>query len=167
MAGVGRKNYDLSEGIEIQTAETNATGFMRSIGMAYRQMARQRFGHIAVVSSIACTKGLGPAPAYSATKALQASYIQALEQLAHRQRLPIRFTDIRPGFVDTELLAPSSSNDKQQDCYPMLLNAEKVALKAIRAVERKHHVVIIDWRWRLLTAMWRRIPRCIWRRINL
>ena len=26
---------------------------------------------------------------------------------------------------------------------------------------------VIDWRYRLLTALWRRIPRCLWRIIKL
>ena len=65
------------------------------VGAAYRYMAGHGGGHIAVISSIAGTKGLGPAPAYSATKALQNIYIQSLEQLANSRRLNIRFTDIR------------------------------------------------------------------------
>ena len=165
VAGVGKKNYDLSEGIEIQTSDTNATGFMRSIGMAYRHMERQGGGHIAAVTSIAGTKGLGPAPAYSATKALQNIYLLALEQLAHKQRLNIRFTDVRPGFVDTELLSALSDNRKAS--YPMLMQVDKVARCAVSAVERNRHVAVIDWRWRCLTALWRRIPRWLWRRLKL
>ena len=76
-------------------------------------------GHIAVISSIAGVKGLAPAPSYSATKAFQNTYIQALEQLAYSQRLPIRFTDIRPGFVDTALIAGSG--------FPMKMKPEVVA----------------------------------------
>ncbi len=165
VAGVGRKNYDLSEGIEIQTVHTNAAGFVRSIGMAYRHMAQQGYGHIAIVSSIAGTKGLGPAPAYSATKALQNTYLQALEQLAHRNGLPLHFTDIRPGFVNTALLAPTQSESPQR--YPMLLNPEKVARKAVAATDKQRHIVVIDSRWRCLTVLWRRVPRWLWRRLKL
>ena len=46
-------------------------GFTRMIGEAYRYFAKQGSGHIAAITSIAGTKGLGPAPSYSATKALQ------------------------------------------------------------------------------------------------
>jgi len=38
-------------------------------------------GHLAVISSIAGTKGLGVAPAYSATKRFQNTYIDALEPI--------------------------------------------------------------------------------------
>lgn len=168
VAGVGRKNYDLNEGIEVQTSQTNATGFVRSVGMAFRHMAEQGYGHIAVVSSIAGTKGLGPSPAYSATKALQGTYIQALEQLAHSRKLNLRFTDVRPGFVDTPLLnGDKGSLGESASCYPMLMSADKVARRAVRAVERRRCRVVIDARWRIITALWKLIPDWLWRRIRL
>ncbi len=158
-AGIGWQNRSLTADKELATVETNAVGFTRMVGAAYRYMAENGGGHIAVISSIAGTKGLGPAPAYSATKALQNCYIQALEQQAHSRGLNISFTDIRPGFVDTALLAG--------DPYPMLLRPEKVAREIVRAIRRKRHVAVIDWRWRVLTAAWRRVPRCVWRRLKL
>ena len=69
-SGIGKQNRALEEGIELQTIETNAVGFTRMIGTAYRYFAEKGEGHIAAITSIAGTKGLGPAPAYSATKAL-------------------------------------------------------------------------------------------------
>ena len=153
-------HVDLEAGIEIATVMTNGVGFTRMIGTAYRCFARQGEGHIACITSIAGTKGLGAAPAYSATKAMQSTYLQALEQLAHSQGLRIRFTDIRPGFVDTPLLAGNVR-------YPMLLDAVAVARTIVSAITRRRHVVVIDWRWAVLTAFWRRIPRWLWRRLRL
>lgn len=159
-AGIGKQNRDLQEDIELSTVRTNALGFTRMIGEAYRYFAQHGGGHIAAISSIAGTKGLGPAPSYSATKAMQATYLQALEQLAHSQGLKIDFTDIRPGFVDTDLLSGTHE-------YPMLMKAEPVAKAIVKAVKQKKHVIVIDWKWRLLTALWRRIPRWYWRRMKL
>ena len=116
-SGIGKQNRTLEEDIELNTMETNAVGFTRMIGTAYRYFAQQGKGHIAAITSIAGTKGLGPAPAYSATKALQATYLQALEQQARQRGLDIRFTDIRPGFVDTALLNGTFK-------YPMLMKPE-------------------------------------------
>lgn len=159
-AGVGRQNRNLEEEIEITTVCTNAVGFTRMVGEAYRYFASHGGGHIAAITSIAGTKGLGPAPSYSATKALQATYLEALEQLACQQGLNIRFTDIRPGFVDTDLL-------NGEFHYPMLMKPEAVAKDIVKAVNRQTHVRIIDWRYRLLTALWRCIPRCLWRQFRL
>lgn len=160
VAGIGRQNRMLDADVENRAAETNVGGFTRMVGEAFRYMAEHGGGHIAVISSIAGTKGLGPAPAYSATKAFQATYIQSLEQLANSRKLPINFTDIRPGFADTELLSGDNN-------YPMMMTAEYVARKAVRAIERRKHVAIIDWRYRLLTAGWRCLPNWIWRRLKL
>ena len=159
-SGVGKQNMELEPGIELDTVLTNGMGFTRMIGAAYRYMAEHGGGHIAAISSIAGTKGLGAAPSYSATKAFQNTYIQSLEQQARMRGLKIRFTDLRPGFVSTPLLG---DNPK----YPMLLNPEKVAKEIVKAINHRRHVWIIDWRWRIVTALWRRIPRPLWRHLTV
>ena len=159
-SGIGKQNRELTPDIELATVETNGLGFTRMIGSAYRYFAQQGRGHIAAITSIAGTKGLGPAPAYSATKAMQNVYLQALEQQANARKLDIRFTDIRPGFVDTALLSGTFH-------YPMMLKPQAVAREIVSAIEHHKHIRVIDWKYRILTAVWRRIPRCIWRRIKL
>lgn len=160
VSGVGYQNYDLDAPRELLTVQTNAMGFARLVGTAYRFFVEQGSGHLAVLSSIAGTKGLGAAPAYSATKAFQNTYIQALEQQARIRHLPISFTDIRPGFVDTALL-----NDGKH--YPMLMSTERVARHIVRAIKHKRHVCVIDWRYRMLTALWRLIPNVLWRNLPI
>jgi short-subunit dehydrogenase len=159
-AGIGKQNRELHEHIEIQTTVTNGVGFVRMIGEAYRYFAERGEGHITAITSIAGTKGLGPAPAYSATKAMQNVYLQALEQQAHTRGLNIYFTDIRPGFVNTALL----NGDFH---YPMMMQPEYVAQYILRAIRHKKHICVINWKYRLLTMAWRRIPRFIWRRMKL
>jgi short-subunit dehydrogenase len=159
-SGIGKQNRELDTEIELRTMETNAVGFTRMINTAFRYFAEQGKGHVAAITSIAGTKGLGPAPAYSATKALQATYLQALEQQAHQRGLNIRITDIRPGFVDTALL-----NDNFK--YPMLMRPETVAQDIVRNIYRKRHIRIIDWRYRILTFIWQLIPNWIWRKIKI
>lgn len=159
-SGIGRQNRNLEADIELRTMDTNAVGFTRMIGTAYRYFAQRGEGHIAAITSIAGTKGLGPAPAYSATKALQATYLQALEQLARQSGLHIRFTDIRPGFVDTALL----SGDFK---YPMMLQPAAVARDIVSSIYKRRHVRIIDLRYRILTFFWRLIPNWLWRRFKL
>ena len=160
-SGIGKQNRTLEPDIELQTMDTNAIGFTRMIGTAYRYFAEQGKGHIAAITSIAGTKGLGPAPAYSATKALQATYLQALEQQARQRGLyDIHFTDIRPGFVDTALLSGSFR-------YPMMLRPESVARDIVSSIRKHRHVRVIDARYRVLTFFWRLVPNFIWRRLRL
>jgi short-subunit dehydrogenase len=159
-SGIGKQNRTLTPDIELNTVSTNGMGFTRMIGEAYRYFAEQGKGHIAAITSIAGTKGLGPAPSYSATKAFQQNYLQALEQQANARGLNIRFTDIRPGFVDTDLL-------KGDFRYPMMLRPENVARQIVHAIDAHRHVKVIDWRYALLTALWRRVPKFIWRKLKL
>lgn len=159
-SGIGKQNRTLTPEIELNTVNTNGMGFTRMIGEAYRYFAERGQGHIVAITSIAGTKGLGPAPSYSATKALQNVYLQSLEQQANARGLNIRFTDIRPGFVDTDLL----SGDFR---YPLMLKPDKVARQIVKAIHNKRHIVVIDWKYAILTALWRRIPRPIWRHLKI
>lgn len=158
-SGVGYQNRSLEPDIELNTARTNVEGFIRMVTAAFGYFKQTGGGHIAVISSIAGTKGLGVAPAYSATKRFQNTYIDALAQLSQMQRLNIRFTDIRPGFVATDLL----KNGK----YPMLMQVNKVALHIVKALKRKKRVVVIDGRYRLVVFFWRIIPRWLWERLPI
>ena len=157
-SGVGYQNRNLEPEIELNTARTNVEGFTRMVDTAFSYFRNNGGGHLAVISSIAGTKGLGVAPAYSATKRFQNTYIDALEQLAHLQKLNIHFTDIRPGFVATDLL-----NDGKH--YPMLMKTDQVGRDIVRALHRKQRVAIIDGRYRILVFFWRMIPRWIWKRL--
>lgn len=154
-AGIGHQNRDLEAGIELETAETNVLGFLRMITTAFNYFKENGGGHIAAISSIAGTKGLGSAPSYSATKRFQNSYIEALAQLANTEHLNITFTDIRPGFVRTNLL------DNKHN-YPLLMNPEDVAKEIVNALKHKRRIQIIDWRYRIIVFFWRLIPRCVW-----
>lgn len=157
VSGVGAQNQKLSPEIEISTAETNCVGFTRMITAAYNYFVSVGGGHIAAVTSIAGTKGLGAAPAYSATKRYQNTYIDSLAQLSAIRKLPITFTDIRPGFVDTPLL--------KQGAYPMLMKAEHVATRIYKAVTSRKRRITIDWRYKILVLIWKSIPEYIWERL--
>lgn len=159
-SGIGKQNYTLEIETELNTAATNVEGFIRMTNAAYHYFEEQGYGHLAVISSIAGTKGIGAAAAYSATKKFQNTYIDALDQLARMQKLKISFTDIRPGFVATPLL-------KSEKRYPMLMQVSDVAKDIVRAIERRKRVAIIDWKFRILVGFWRLIPKCIWLRLPI
>ncbi|EFA44710.1 oxidoreductase, short chain dehydrogenase/reductase family protein [Hallella bergensis DSM 17361] len=158
-SGIGKQNPELDADIEQNTIQTNGFGFARMVGEVFRWMATHGGGHIAVISSIAGTKGLGPAASYSATKSFQGTYIQALEQLSNNRKLNIRFTDLRPGFVDTDLIRGSH--------FPMTLSVDEVADEMMAAITHGMHVRIIDWRWRIVVKLWRLLPSFVWRRLRL
>lgn len=177
-SGIGWENVALDTDKELKTVETNGVGFVRMVSAAYNWFAEQRADEakqraegdeqkasdkerkvrIACITSIARTRGLGAAPAYSATKRMQAHYLECLSQQVRMRHLNIGITDIRPGFVATDLIAGSH--------FPLQLKAEDVARTIVRAIEQGREVVTIDWRYRLLVAAWQLIPRWLWVRLT-
>lgn len=158
-SGIGSLNRSLKPEIELNTVATNNEGFTRMVTAAYRYFAQHGGGQLAVISSIAGVKGLGTAPAYSATKRFQNIYIDALEQLAYMEKLPICFTDIRPGFVQTALL--------KNDNYPLTMNPDYAARKIVKAIERKKRRPVIDWKYAILVFFWKPIPAWLWKRLPI
>lgn len=153
-SGIGWQNVALDIEKEMKTVETNGVGFTRMVTAAFNYFAVHGGGQLACITSIARTTGLGAAPSYSATKRFQSNYLESLSQLSRMRRLNIRITEIRPGFVATELLSGGR--------YPLQLKADRVAKSIIKTVLKGKEVTTIDWRYRILVFFWRMIPRCIW-----
>lgn len=158
-SGIGSLNRSLMPEIELDTIATNSEGFTRMVTAAYHYFAQHKGGQIVVISSIAGVKGLGTAPAYSATKRFQNIYIDALEQLACMEKQPITFTDIRPGFVQTALL--------KDDKYPLTMDPDYAAGKIVNAIDHKKRRAIIDWRYAILVFFWKLIPSWLWKRLPI
>lgn len=165
-SGVGKQNPELEEVRELTTVRTNCEGMVRTVDRFINYVKRElayndkHRAHVAVITSVAGTMGMGQAPAYSASKSMQSAYIVALAQHVRMQRIPVTFTDIRPGFVATELLNPAKH-------YPMLMSKAAAARHIIRGIERRRRIVIFDWRFRCIVALWRLIPRWLWERITI
>ena len=165
-SGIGKQNPELDINIEANTVMTNAWGMVRIVDHFINYVKREpsynekRPAHIAVISSVAGTMGMGSAPAYSATKSMQSCYLTALAQHVRMEHIPAIFSDIRPGFVATEILNP----DKR---YPMLMSADKAARCILQGLRRRRRIIIFDWRFRLLVALWRMIPRWLWERMTI
>jgi short-subunit dehydrogenase len=75
------------------------------------------------------------------------------------EKLPVRFSDIRPGFVDTDLLDKSKK-------YPMMLTAEQTADYILKGLRRKRRMIIFSWPFSLITFFWRLLPRPLWERMT-
>lgn len=157
-SGIGFKNMALDGRIERETVITNALGFTQMVDAAFDWFKERGGGHIAFISSVAGTKGLGAAPSYSATKRYQWIYAQALAQLSSMERYNISFTDIRPGFVATGFLGSSK--------YPLLLEKHYVAQKIVKAILARKRSVIIDYKYKILCLFWRMIPNWLWERLT-
>lgn len=75
------------------------------------------------------------------------------------RKLPIAITDIRPGFVATDLIAGKA--------YPLQLKAKDVAEDIVKAIDRGKEVKVVDWRYAVLVFLWRLMPRWMWVRMKI
>lgn len=150
-AGYGDNNPGLDHHIEQETIDTNVTGFTAVADWAYQYFREKGNGHVVNISSIAGLRGSGVAPSYSATKAYQINYLEALQQNANKGRHHILITDVRPGFVDT---AMAKAEQKFWVSSP-----QKAAADIAYAIKKQKKVVYVTKRWRAIAILLKLLPR--------
>lgn len=154
-SGYGHTNTLLEPGLELGQIDVNVKGFVRCAVWLFNYWAdRGLKGQLAVISSVASILPLGVCPSYSATKRFEAFYTQALRQLAVIRGADIKFTVIKPGFVDTDFIHGRH--------FPMTIRREKAAARIVRAIGRRKKSAVIDGRWAALGVLMRMIPSPLW-----
>lgn len=162
-SGVGFVDSDLADAKLENTLAVNVTGFARLTAAAFRYFrdnADVTKAQIAAITSVAATKGIGVSAAYSASKRFQQQFLQAIDQLAHIKHVNVSVTDIRPGFIKTDLLNPDRS-------YPLIMNVKYAAAIIEKAILSRRRVAYVDWRWGLVSNLWKLIPDCLWSHLNI
>lgn len=149
-SGIGFINLELDAEPEFQTIDTNVTAFTDLATFAFRYFRDHKGGHLAGITSIASLRGNKVAPAYNASKAYQSNYLEGLRMKARSEKIPVFVTDIKPGFVDTDMA--------KGDRLFWVASPEKAAQQIYRAICRKKRIVYITKRWRLFALMLRLFP---------
>jgi short-subunit dehydrogenase len=80
-----------------------------------------------------------------------------LRQLANHQKYNIYITDIRPGFVDTQMAQGSGVFWSSP--------VPKAAVQIVKAIRQKRDVVYVTKRWLYVALVIRLIPRIIFERL--
>ncbi len=156
-SGTGDINENLDFNIEKKTLDVNVVGFTEVADWAINYFQKQQQGHLAAITSIAGIRGSRQAPAYNASKAFQINYLEGLRQKVTKLKLPIFITDIRPGFIDTEM---AKGHGKF-----WIATAEKAAMQILNAIQSKKSVVYVTKRWRLIAVLIRLLPGQIYKRL--
>lgn len=164
-SGILTDEDELTEDSQSRVIATNTMGFAVMTSAAYRyfrdnngSIADRR--QIAAITSIAGIRGLAELPGYSASKAFDIHYLEALRQRADARGLSLAVTDIRPGWTRTPLLSSGRR-------YLLEMDEKRVADLIYRAIERKSGNVVIGMRWKVLTTLQRMLPAGIWKKIHL
>lgn len=157
-SGIGEPSKELDWQLDKLTVGTNVNGFIEIANWGFNYFIKQGHGRMAVISSIAANRGNSWAPAYSASKAFQSNYFEALAIKAKRVKKDIGITCIEPGFVATKM----AKGNKQFWVVPL----EKAARQMIAAIEKKKRKVYISKRWWLIAKLMQLIPFWIYKRIG-
>ena len=156
-SGTGDINATLDYNVERPTIDTNVIGWTYVIDMFYHIFELQGHGHLVAITSVGGLRGEPMAPAYSATKAYQINYMEALRKKAYKSGNVIRVTDIQPGLVDTAMA--------KGDGLFWVMPVEKVATQIIAAIRKKKTKAYITKRWHILAIINKSIPYYLYKRM--
>ena len=156
-AGMGEPSTELSWAIDKETVDTNVNGFVEIANWAFTYFAKQGYGQLATLSSIAAIRGGSHAPAYNASKAFQSNYFEGLSIKARKISKNIHVTCIEPGFVDTKM-------SKSKKIF-WLVPLNKAARQIVRGIEKKKRKVYISRRWWVIARLLKWAPYWLLKKI--
>ncbi|MBO6030258.1 MAG: SDR family NAD(P)-dependent oxidoreductase [Prevotella sp.] len=156
-AGIGDLNPSLDYDVEHPTIDTNVKGWTFVVDMLYHIFERQGHGHLVAITSVGGLRGELMAPAYSATKAYQINYMEALRKKAFKADGKITVTDVRPGLVDTAMA-------KGEGLF-WVMPVEKVARQICSAIHCKKSKVYVTKRWHFLAIINKNMPFTLYKRM--
>jgi len=156
-SGIGDLNPSLDYNVERPTIDTNVIGWTFVVDMLYNLFEQQGHGHLVAITSAGGLRGEPMAPAYSATKAYQINYMEALRKKAYKAGGKITVTDVRPGLVDTAMA-------KGEGLF-WVMPVEKVARQIYTAIRNKNSKIYVTKRWHLLAAINKNLPFKLYKRM--
>ena len=146
-AGIATPNYKLEWDKDAPTIYTNVVGATKVYQLAYNYFAEQGHGHLVGVTSVASLRGNRQVPAYHASKAYQASYLESLYMKSLRtKKAKINVTEIIPGFVDTDIIMGNTF---------WMSSVDKASRQIYTAIKKKKRKAYITKRWRLVAFVLR------------
>lgn len=152
-AGVLFPNQELVWVKEEETIQVNALGFSAVAVAAVNYFTTQNSGCFVGISSFACLRGSGRSPAYNASKAFMSNYMEGLRQKL--SRTPIKVIDIRPGFIDTQMICGRKGLFE-------VISAEKAARDILKAIQKGKRIAYIPSWWGIIAWFFKRLPESLY-----
>lgn len=149
-AGVAEPNFDLEWEKDLPTLETNVMGATRIYQLSYNYFKEQGFGHLVSITSMASLTGNRHVPAYHASKAFQASYMESLWMKSKRtKKAKIYVTNILPGYVDTDIIIGDTF---------WMAPLDKAVNQIYQAILKKKRKAYITKRWKWVAILIKIVP---------
>ena len=155
-SGTGEINPSLDYDVECPMLDTNVTGWTFVIDTLYQIFEQQGHGHLVAITSAGGLRGEPMAPAYSASKAYQINYMEALRKKAYKSGNNIHITDIRPGLVNTAMA-------KGEGLF-WVMPVKKVASQIITAIRKQMSKAYVTKRWHILAVINKNLPFALYKK---
>jgi len=149
-SGIGHLNEELDWQKEKETIDVNVLGFTKTLNIAVKYFLSRGKGHILGISSIGALRGDPVAPAYNASKAFISNYMEGIRSKMKKSKLKIYITDIKPGFVDTDMA-------KGEGLFWVM--PPKIAAQQIfSTIKKKRDKAYITRRWIIIAILLKYMP---------
>lgn len=137
--------------MEQEIIDVNVSGFVQLFGEAFQYFRQQGSGQIVGVSSIAGLFGSSRAAPYSASKAFISTYMQAYRQRCNKAGYSITITDVKPGFVKSEM------TEGKRGMF-WVAETDKAVRQMLKDIEKKKSYSYITRRWRFVAWLIKLTP---------
>lgn len=157
-AGISNHPASSIIAMEQKVIDVNVSGFVQLFGEAFLYFRKQGHGQLVGMSSIAGLFGSSRAAPYSASKAFISTYMQAYRQRCNKLKADITVTDVKPGFVKSEMI------EGKKGLF-WVAETEKAVRQILKDIEKKKSYSYITRRWRLIAWFIKLIPNWVIDRI--
>ena len=138
----------------IPVLAVDVVGFFALARTALNYFEEQGYGHLVGFSSMDGVRGVAGCPAYSASKAFCARYLEAERNKYMQRNMPIYVTELCPGWIN-------SRGDLDFAAMPhayWVENLDDAMDDIFEAIKNKDDVAYITKRWQKVAELLQRIP---------
>jgi short-subunit dehydrogenase len=155
---LGENKLNLDNNSSKKIIDLNFTSFVDIIELALPVFKKQKYGSLAVISSVAGDRGRASNFIYGASKAALNAYCSGLRQLLFSYN--VKVVTIKPGMVDTPM------TQHLQIPKFLLSHPEKVANDIVSGIKNNRSVIYTPFYWHLIMIIIKMIPEFIFKRIS-
>lgn len=141
----------------LQEFNTNAVSVISLLTLLAERFEQQRYGCLAVISSVAGDRGRGSNYVYGAAKGAVSAFASGLR--ARLSKAGVAVVTIKPGFVDTPMTAHLKKN-------PLYAKPAAVGRRIYTAMLKGENVVYVPWFWRYIMLIILHIPERFFKKLS-
>jgi short-subunit dehydrogenase len=163
-AAMANPHSEHSWDMEKAQIDVNVTGFTALAFDGWNYFVEQGRGHLAAISSVAGLRGNRMNPMYSASKAYMFRYLESLRLRAIHEKLDIKVTDIRPGFIDTAMDGTKHIKEAKALRF-IVLPPDKAATQICDALDKGKRTVYVPKIWKNVELPYQVIPDFLYEKL--